>query len=269
MRIGWVTEASPKAVPSTADAYQQTAPEGLELVLCSSQSFEVELDAYMVFDPSGLGVQLLEHIASKKYVMIPQGWWLNYEANAQYRDPLFANAAATVFLSPLHQRHWLDLHSNVVPERGYIVPPPIDPLAVYLVEERNEDCFWAQDWHPYNGPDLAASWAERAGLKLDMYSPSMPQDFLQAGTHFNKTTRVRPWPVAPEHMFAEYKRYIHLNRYPDPFGYRIAMAHESGVEAIVSGHVGIESFGLPIERVIELCKDSTNTFWSLMEKVLP
>lgn len=191
-------------------------------------------------------------------------WWHPFEPNSRWRNSLNEQARLVFYVSPLHRDRFMALY-GVTPKRSVVLPCPMDVEG--LLKLRRPDggrsgTIWFGEWHPYKGVDLVARWAFENKTVVDFYSPTMPKGTVAP----NRYCRLMGF-ISEDGWYetvAGYERFVHFPRHPDCFPYSVLEAFALGLEVVVRGRLGVESFGLPWEELLSWCNRSAKQFWDIM-----
>lgn len=281
MKLGWLNDYTwqerPGGAQRAVELYLQSAPKDVELVHCPPGQVDTTCDAYLTFLVKRYSNAELAFITfgNKPFIRCGFDWWPTYEPQAQWRDAMVMQSALAIWMSPLHYKRTKAL-THVDPKHTVIIPPPLNLDRLNEAREsapapKTRDTIWFAEWHPAKGPDLAGAWARSNQRHVDMYSPSMPDDVRNMRNIFNPFTH--PGGFFPEagwyERISEYKSFIHTSRVPDAFGYAILEAYALGVETIVTGMTGVESFPDGIADLLTYCTmDAVQDFWSTIARAL-
>lgn len=175
--------------------------------------------------------------------------------------PLYANAALCSFLSPLHRAvHVGALGSALLPEDKCILVPPAVDTDVFkdLGGERDIELLSyggqseAKGYH-----NIMRAFPRGSVTFIGGNSPELlkPDDGKYLGAV--------PQSEMPR-ILNRTRNYVHLPRWPEPFGLIVAEAALCGCELIVNDNVGAASWKLDLKnpRVYE---DSCGSYWSQVE----
>lgn len=280
MKLGWLRDFTwaerPGGAQRAIELLQNAAPPDVQVVQCPPGGIDRTCDAYVAFLVKRYSDEELSWLQQQSFVRYCFDWWPDEESQSKWRNLLMQQAKGNFFVSPLHFQR---MHARYHPmfEAGSIVcvlPPPLD--LEYIASAKSScasepnGSVWFAEWHPAKGPDLAAAWAQRNQAKLDMFSPSMPADVLSQNWIFNPLCKPRGF--CPEEKWystlAGYERFVHFNRVPDAFGYSILEAYLLGLEVVVSGQTGVESYEIGFDQLAEKCGTAASEFWRRMEEML-
>ncbi len=281
MRLGVLQDYSfaqrPGGAQKATELYLADAPADLEIVPCPPGSLDHECDAYLTFLVKRYSDEELSFVQSRPYIRCGYDWWPAEDGRVEWRNSLAEQALLNNWVSPLHRdrslARWHVQDPDAIRDRSVVIAPPLSPDPYMKAREEvvgRSGTLWAAEWHPAKGPDLAAMWALRNRTFVDFYSPSMHPEDRGAKWVFNRYCL--PKGFCPEEKwletFASYERFLHTSRVPDAFGYAILEAYLLGLETVVSGLTGVESYGLPLGSLATLCYSATEDFWAAVEKAL-
>ena len=276
-RLGWLNDHDLGARPGGADkalrALLASAPPDVELVRCPPGGVDLSCDSYLAFLVKRYPDADLQALLARPYVRCGWDWWPEEDGNAGWRGPLAEAALLNVWVSPLHRERCVK-RWGLATEKSATIPPPLDPAPYETAAAEvagRQGTLWAAEWHVAKGPDLAAMWALRNRERVDFYSPSMPPEELAQPWLFNRWCRPKGFCAEERWLetFASYERFLHLPRFPDAFGYAALEAWLLGLEVVVSGVTGVESWGLPFGALVERCAGAAEEFWGVVGAALP
>ncbi len=269
MRIGFIHDQRftqrPGGATRLAERLYAAAP--VETIwLTADTDFDPDCDGYVAlhtkFPPESTMRQLLD----RPFVRYELDYWTDDEPNAKYRDALNEAARRVLFVSPLHQdiyqhRHHIDLSHKSDVVACAIDPEEFRPTREKWVEWERENAIWFGEWAWAKGPDIAMKWALEQQTVTDFYSPIMPpnQKAPNAYTRLHGRHEEEGW----WDTIASHQQFVHLPRQPECFSMAPLEAALLGLETIVAGRQGWESFGLDMDGIIDLCSHGAERFWSL------
>lgn len=281
MRLGVLQDYSfaqrPGGAQKATEMFLADAPDDIEIVPCPPGSLDHDCDAYLTFLAKRYSDEELGFVLERPFIRCGYDWWPEEDGRVQWRNPLVENARLNIWVSPLHQERSLDrwhlADTDAIRAKSVVIPPPLSPDPYMKARDEvvgRSGTLWAAEWHPAKGPDLAAMWALRNRTHVDFYSPSMhPQDRASKWV-FNHYCI--PKGFCPEEKwletFSSYERFLHTSRVPDAFGYAILEAYLLGLETVVSGLTGVESFGCSLGELATRCFLATEDFWASVEGAL-
>lgn len=278
MRIGWLQDFTfaerPGGAQKAVEQYRAAAPADVEIVPCPPGAVVEGLDSYLTFLVKRYSDADLEYVQRQRFIRCGFDWWPPEDGQAHWRNPLAEKALLNIWMSPLHwQQASLYWKLGDMAGHAVILPPPLD-LSLYDAARAaavgQAGTIWAGEWSWYKGPDLVAAWAQRNHTHVDMYSPSMNADDASKPWVFNTWAHPRGFKPEAEWLetFASYERFIHMSRVPDAFGYVIVEAYLLGLETVVSGRTGVESFDLSLSELAEACGRGAGDFWKAVSAAL-
>jgi len=281
MRIGFVQDFTfaerPGGAARAADLWLASAPADLEVVPCKPGNVDRTCDGYVLVLTKFYGDEEYAFLEQSNFMRMELDYWPDGEPSAQWRDRLNDKAKKILFVSPLHRdvyAYRCRYEQDDEWERfTAVLPPPMDPelyapiRARYGPEDRTLDAIWFGEWHWHKGPDIAMKWAQEQKRVLDMYSPYMPpgskppHEWVRLNGYF-------PEQNGWLDTIARHRSFVHFPRQPECFPYSVLEAYLCGCEVIVSGRLGVESFGLPLDDVVQLCAESRTKLWDIAREVL-
>lgn len=254
------------------EAQLRYAPRQYDFMFCTPGNVDKSCDAYICFLTKSFSDDEMSFVQTKPFVECGFDWWPPEDGNVKWRNLFYTKARGTVYVSPLHLKRFYSLYGVRAP-LPLVLPPPLDMgrLAGHRsLPGEKAGAVWAAEWHAAKGPDLAATLARKLELHMDMYSPSMPADVQRAPSAF--TQYAHPKGFVPEDQWyatlSQYRTLIHTPRVPDAFGYISLEAKVLGLEVIMTGVTGVESYGIPLPTLAELCGTSASRFWDFVEGVI-
>ncbi len=278
MRIGFATDFDfsqrPGGASRATDLWLASAPVDLDVVPCSPGNLDRECDAYILVLTKLFSDEELTFLLSRPFLRIELDYWPGYESQSKWRAALNGAARHLLFVSPLHRqvyayRHQLSAETLV---KSSILPPPMDPGMFTLhrewadahVERKDAICF--SEWTFSKGVDVAMKWALLNRTVLDMYSPSMPagQDEPNEYVKIHHFMPQENW----WDEIARHKQFVHFPRQPECFPYSVLEAYLLGCEVIMSGRLGVESYGISFEELIQMASQSRARLWDIAQDVL-
>lgn len=279
MRLGLVNDFLPEQRPGGAsrairllmeEGEQRYSQRQVQAVFCTPGNFDTTCDFYVSFLTKRFSETEMSILQARPYIECGFDWWPDEDGNSKWRNLMYEKARMTVFVSPLHYQRFCSLYC-VEPRRSLVLPPPLSISEFNNVEipEERQGALWASEWHAAKGPDLAGVIARKMQIHLDMYSPSMPAEIAQRPTVF--TPFAHPKGFVPDegwyNTMAKYKTFLHTPRVPDAFGYAPLEAYILGLETLVTGRTGLESYGRSMDEMAQRCFGAAAEFWDNAETV--
>jgi len=252
--------------------YLKNAPEEFEIAFCTPGNLDRDCDFYIIFLCKTFPDHELSYVQTRPFAWSGFDWWPEEDGQSKWRNLLVKKAKISYFVSPLHRERFSRLY-GVKPSNPLVLPPPLDLAnlrGVDLPETRNGRGLWASEWHVAKGPDLAGALANRLKIHLDMYSPSMPPNILSSPNIFTPYSHPAGY-VAEEHWYstmAQYSYLIHTPRVPDAFGYIVLEAYALGLEVVLSGRSGVESWRQSFEELLVSADAAQHDFWKHLATVM-
>lgn len=250
------------------ELFMAAKPDGLDFSFCVPGGLDKECDKYLLFLTKRFSMEEMGWVQSKPYVWCGFDWWPDQDGNSKWRNLIVEKAETSVFVSPLHMERFSRLYV-AEPHNPIVIPPPLDLGRLRDTEtpsERNGRAIWASEWHPYKGPDLAAVLARKLEVHVDMFSPSMPANIARQRDAFTPFAHPVGFQVESDwyKTMAQYSMLIHTPRVPDAFGYVTLEAYALGLEVVLQGQTGVESFGCGFDSLLEACSKSASQLWELV-----
>lgn len=279
MRLGVLNDHTfaerPGGAARAAELWLASAPLDLDVVLCPPGNVDRDCDAYLLLLTKLYSDEEYAFVLDCPFMRLEFDYWPSVETGSQWRDRLNEQARRILFVSPLHRQMYAfrcRYEQDDEWERlTGVLPPPIAPELYGPVRarhaEREDDAIWFGEWHWYKAPDIAMKWALRERRLVDMYSPSMPPGSKAPHSY------VRFHGYFPEQdgwldTIARHRTFVHFPRQPECFPYSMLEAYLLGCEVIVSGRLGVESYGLPLDEVVRLADASRTRLWEIAREVL-
>lgn len=241
------------------------------VAFCTPGHLDETCDAYLLFLTKRFDMQELGHVQNRPFIWCGFDWWPDEDGNSSWRNILTEKARLAFFVSPLHYNRFTRLY-NAEPRNVCIAPPPLDLGLLRATQaplQRNGRAAWAAEWHQAKGPDLAGVLARRLKIHMDMYSPSMPGNIVGTTTF---TPFAHAMGFMPEDEWydrlVQYSYLIHSPRVPDAFGYITLEAYALGLEVILTGASGVESYGRPFDELLEAANEAPQHFWQVVSSAL-
>ncbi len=269
MRIGFIHDQHLAQRPGGASRLAErlyTASPVETVWLTHNSDFDPDCDAYVLLHTKHCSASTIEQVLTRPFVRYELDYWADDEPNAKYRDALNAAARRVLFVSPLHEQVYQRRHHVNLSAKWEIVAPAIDPEEFRPTREKwseweRENAIWFGEWAWGKGPDIAMKWALEHETVTDFYSPSMPPN-QKAPNRFTQLQGRHDeegwWDTVASH-----RQFIHLPRQPECFSMAPIEAALLGLETIVAGRQGWESFGLDMDGIIDLCSHGAERFWEL------
>ena len=197
-----------------------------------------------------------------RHIHVEQDWWEPTQPNHEYRNRIAEQAAALVFLSPMHMERYLRIY-NVEPKVALCAMFPLletDFSDASLVPTE-EEVLWHAPWHPDYGNDLMLSWAKRTGQKVSASGLETPigeitQNVIGIGN-------IALDAAAP--VMRKYSKFIYFPRKPIPFGFASFLAYMYGLEITYSGEIGWQSWNE--SALVSLGLQAASLFWDSVSVV--
>jgi len=205
---------------------------------------------------------LVEH---PKHIHVAQDWWEPTQPQSAWRNRVIEQAAAVIFMSPLHQERYEHIY-QVKPRHADVLPFPMlkSDWAPQQIDPEVEEsaALWCSAWHPDYGNDLMLRWAAHEKTPVHAYGLGVPETVLSPLVEAHG-------PIALDAAaltFSRYKRFIFFPRTPAPFGFTCLLAYMLGLEVTYSGEIGCLSWGNR-ESLANLCDGAPQMFWDVVEEV--
>lgn len=239
----------------------------VDLVPCPPGGVDRDCDGYALlltkrYSDEELGF-VCKHSAFVRYEM---DYWYDYEPQVVWRDKLNAAARCVMFCSPLHQDVYWTIHPGGT--GGEVVACYLDPsrylqVGATTTKDNAARAVWFGEWRWGKGPDVAQKWSGEQGIKLDMYGPSIPSDAEPDNAY------VTICGMAAEdgwlERVASYGTFVMMPREPQCYPYGPLEAYLLGLNVVLTGRFGIESFphGRDLDATIALGERGASRFWDL------
>ena len=270
MRVGFVHSTTPQEKPGGAQYHvfdlMGAAPDNVAPIWCLPGKWERNCDAYVVADPTGSPVTdvkwLIDDCRAPKLRLV-----MGYEGVPRSDvDPLNASMRAIVFKSPLHQAVYAQMYP--LPQGPLVgcLPPPMDVQAVMASNGSPErkGIAWAGAWESRNGMDIIMKWAREHKSYVDMVGMGLKHG---EGGEWWSLQGQAPDRETVWRFMAAHKAFVHMPRWPSPFGIAAMEAYATGCDLILSGRIGATSYGEPPSAVLGRCARATSDFWKLVDEV--
>lgn len=199
-----------------------------------------------------------------RHIHVSQDWWEPAQPQSAWRDRIIEQAAAVIFMSPLHRERYERIYqvkssnAHVVPfpmlESDWMRPPRIDL-------EPEEAVLWCAGWHPDYGNDLMLRWADREKIRVHAHGVGVPTGEIAPLVEGRGSIALDA--AAPS--FLPYSRFIFFPRAPIPFGFAFMLAYMLGLEVTYSGEIGCLSWGNDLESLATLCGGAPQMLWDAIE----
>ena len=244
----------------TVDEFTRAVPDGYEVVACPPNGMRNDCAAYISFSLANFGEQEMEFLAEHpRHVHYEQGWWPLHGRNGKWRNPFVENVAQMVFVSPMQLERW-EVVYNMKLDTALVIPPPM-PQWESLYQGNGTErkgTMWVGFWHPSDGADIVARWAEQNGRHIDAYGVGVPLG------------QATPWITGKGDVptYEPYAELVYFPRQPVPFGSQLLHAYERGLTVTYNGEIGCFSFSPDLEGLVETCRKSPEEMWNVVSEVL-
>lgn len=256
------------------DRFLQAAPEHVSIEVLPP-GVEPEGGPHVVISfgvkryPDRILEWLLQH---PRHIHVSQDWWEAAQPQSKWRNKIVEEAAATIFMSPMHRERYERVHQVKSPN-SHVIPFPMlesDWDDWDDVFDKKDAVLWCAPWHPDAGNDLMLQWAARKGEQVHAYGLTVPTEQLTPAV--KGCGPIELGNAAP--TFLAYKRFAYFPRMPVPFGFTFLLAYMLGLEVTYSGELGCLSYG-PIQTVggtkkgglPDFCRNAPRMFWDVVEEV--
>lgn len=274
MRLGLLYDHSfnerPGGASRFADRMLRAVPAGVDVIPCPPGTVDRDCDAYALYQTKRYSEDEYAFILDRPFVRFEQDYWRDGDGGAPWRDRLNERARLVAFCSPLHRDMYQVYHGEFTAPTVCIAPP-LDPAELAPFREKRADgersgTIWFGEWSWGKAPDIAQRWALENEAPTDFYSPNIPE-----GTRpMNGYSRVYGFKAEEAwwDVVAGHARYIHFPRQPEPWSYSAHEAYVLGLEVVIAGRFGIESWDGGIERAVEDAAESPRRWWEVALNVL-
>lgn len=212
-------------------------------------------------------------LAHPRHVHVSQDWWEPVQPQSKWRDKIVEQAAAVIFMSPLHRERYERIY-QIKPRDPHIVPFPMlesDWMRSARVDlEPEEAVLWCAGWHPDYGNDIMLRWADHMETRVHAHGLAVPTGEI---TPMVEGRGLIALDVAAL-SFLPYSKFIFFPRAVIPFGFTFMLAYMLGLEVTYSGEIGCLSY-VPIETIgstkrgglADYCNNAPKEFWQVIEEV--
>lgn len=257
LKVGWVVDNIPpftRGRQFSIKNFRDAAPPNVEIIDINPERPQ-ECDIYAVHS-----VQIPQNLPrfSKKRV----GGKFKSKQVVMYAHQLVVNdlgANYVIFQSPLHAE-WSVFGKKI------ILPPPLVE-SDFIVDEpfagQKFDAMWVGNFDVEEGVDITVRWSEVNHINTNYFGSNMPKNAESTNTHFRGWVQHEQMPS----IYAQHNKMVFLPRNPQPFGRAIAEAYLAGLELVVSGKIGAESFNNPLDEVFKSCLSSADAYWNILLEI--
>jgi hypothetical protein len=270
LRLGLLADYTlaerPGGAQRFADRMLRAVPAEIDVIPCPPGAVDRDCDAYMLYLSKRYAAAEYEHVLSRPFVRFEQDYWRDFEGGGQWRDRLNAQARLVAFCSPLHREVYQAYHHSPNGPTECI-PCPLDPaeLVPYRAKwderGREERAIWYGEWNWFKAPDIAQRWALDEETPTDFYSPTLPAGLAPPNPycHFRGFGAEDDW----WDTVARHTTFVHFPRQPECWPWSVHEAYLLGLEVIIAGRFGIESYDGGLTRAIDLAVESPQRWWEV------
>lgn len=269
MRLGLLYDHTfterPGGAQRFADRMMSAVPSEVDIVPCPPGAVDRDCDAYMLYLTKRYAAEEYEHVLSRPFVRFEQDYWRDFEGASAYRDRLNDRARLVAFCSPLHREVYQVYHQALTCPT-VCIPCPLDPSDLAATRERwdargRNGAIWFGEWQWFKAPDIAQRWALEAEVQTDFFSPNMPANLAPSNPY------VHLQGFAPDEQWwdvvASHQTFVHFPRQPECWPWSVHEAYLLGVDIVIAGRFGIESYDGGLTRAIDLAVDSPRRWWEV------
>lgn len=269
MRLGLLYDHTfgerPGGAQRFADRMLRAVPSEVDVIPCPPGALDRDCDAYMLYLTKRYSAAEYEHVLSRPFVRFEQDYWRDFEGNGQWRDRLNEQARLVAFCSPLHREVYRAYHHGPSGPTECI-PCPLDPAELAPVrakwdEQGREGAIWYGEWQWFKAPDIAQRWALETETATDFYSPSLP-----VGTPaMNPYVRLHGFGGEADwwDTVARHQTFIHFPRQPECWPWSVHEAYVLGLDVVIAGRFGIESYAGGLVAAVDAAVDSPRRWWEV------
>jgi len=280
MKIGWVDNFARQGVKLTIEKLLATKPPNFEIVQLLGSHFDRLCDLYICTDISECSHPNWDFIANHPHIFYLQDYMLMpYEWQRLRVAQMISTANLVIFQSPMHQEEFTRLHHGLrrlkYPSLA-LCPATVDTSLFFSLpgdeehpkqKRKRSSVLWAGgSFSPRKGIQLAVDWATENDEYVDFYAYGKPPTFLTESKHCKVKDPV-PYEYMPG-VFQQYKKFLYLPVWKEPFGRVVAEAMLMGLEIITNDNVGIFSYPwgrnpLLVKRYLD---EAPSAFWNAISK---
>lgn len=215
-----------------------------------------DADVYIIGNCTEYGINLVPRIQHKPIVKQVHDVWSRYDP--RLKAWLVHNADLMVFHSKLH----CNMARYHVGVPTAIVPPQIDwqRFSAVANNERTKDAVFISRFDTGKGIDNALAWADEHNADLDFYGYGYELNKVRATGRYKGM--LEPQDVAS--TMAQYRRFVLIPQYLEPFGRVVAEAYAAGCEIVSNGLCGAIEW---IQRDPDALQTASARWWQEVEKV--